>query len=446
MTAILFTIPLLINNKIKLMKLYFLFFLIVILSPTATQAQSEKDWGAFSQAISAKSFLGKKFRLEAAVKVKLIDSTADAEVWVRVDKPNKKMGFFYNMMDKPIRTKNWEVVKIEGTIDKDAEYVVFGGLYHRKGFFYFDNFKLFVETSKNNFEEIKIPNGNFEDDSLNISWHYFQKREGFQVANSKSEFYEGKQSCEVNGASLSKSYSYGNNDSTGKYVSANGIKLYYEEYGDGPPLLLLHGNSESIQSFKLQIPELAKYYKVLAVDTRGQGKSTEDGKTYSYDLFAEDMNAFLNYLKLDSVNIVGWSDGGNTGLIMAMTFPKKVKRLITMGANVFIDNTVVDKWVFKELKKQLKELKSATSYADKNRVRLINLLLTEPKHTFDNLKKITCPVLVLAGQKDIIKENHTKSIAENIKTSKLIIAKKETHYYPTENSVAFNATVLAFLK
>lgn len=423
----------------------FLFSTILLFTITS-KGQNTNDWGAFAQVINAKPYLGKKFKLEAAVKVKLIDSTADAEIWFRVDKTNKKMGFFYNMMEKPIRAKEWKVFKIEGKIDKDAEYLVFGGLYHRKGIFYFDNFKLSVETSKGNFEEINVPNGNFEEDSLSKTWGSFQKQVGFTVVSTKEDFFEGKQSCKVDGSFIKKINSYGNNDSVGKYINANGIKLYYEEYGFGEPLLLLHGNSESIQSFKLQIPELSKLYKVIAVDTRGQGKSTEDGRNYSYDLFAEDMNAFLNNLKLDSVNVLGWSDGGNTGLIMAMKYPNKVKKLITMGANVFIDNTVVENWVFKELKKQLKEMKSDTSYADRNRIRLINLLLTEPKHNFEELKIINCPVLVLAGQKDVIKENHTKSIAQNITKSKLLIAPRETHYYPTENSKAFNATVIEFLK
>ena len=154
------------------------------------------------------------------------------------------------------------------------------------------------------------------------------------------------------------------------------------------PLLLLHGNSSSINLFEKQIPEFRKQYRVIAVDTRGQGKSSEDGKTYTYDLFADDMNALLDYLRLDSVNIVGWSDGGNTGLLMAMKYPKKVKKLVTMGANVFIDKTVVDKWVFKELNKQVKELKNDTTQGALNRLRLINLLLTEPQHLLNELKSI----------------------------------------------------------
>lgn len=422
-----------------------LLFSILFISNSLV-AQLPNDWGGFTQRVEARAFAGKKFKLEAAVKVQLIDTIAEAEIWVRVDKLNKKTGFFYNMQDKPIRSKDWKVVSISGKVDKDAEYFAFGGIFSKKGMFYFDDFKLSIETSKGIFEEIEIPDKDFEADSATIKWRFFQRAEGYIISSTKETFYNGKQSCKIDGSQFRIIPTFGNNDSAGKYAMVNGIQIYYEEYGKGQPLLLLHGNSESIGSFRLQIPEFSKYYKVIAVDTRGQGKSSEDGTTYTYDLFADDMNAFLNYLKLDSVNIVGWSDGGNTGLIMAMKYPAKVKRLVTMGANVFIDHSVVEKWVFKELNKQLKELGSGTSYADKNRVRLINLLLTEPKHKFEDLKIISCPVLVLAGEKDVIKENHTKSIAASISKSKLLIAPKETHYYPSENSKAFNTTVIDFFK
>ncbi|MEJ7673641.1 MAG: alpha/beta hydrolase [Chitinophagaceae bacterium] len=74
------------------------------------------------------------------------------------------------------------------------------------------------------------------------------------------------------------------------------------------------------------------------------------------------------------------------------------------------------------------------------------LLLTEPNHSFSELKNIKCPVLIIAGEKDVIKENHTKMIAANIANSILIIAPKQTHYFPQENSVLFNKTVIDFLQ
>src|SRR6185369_3073785 len=98
--------------------------------------------------------------------VELMDSTADAEIWARVDKQDKKTGFFYNMMDKPIRSSEWKVYTINGKIDKHAENLVFGGLYHRRAVFYFDEFKLYIEKEKNQFEEINLPNSDFESDSV----------------------------------------------------------------------------------------------------------------------------------------------------------------------------------------------------------------------------------------------------------------------------------------
>jgi len=419
--------------------------LLLLLIPLLASGQNRSEWGAFTFKMDAEPFEGKRFRLEAAVKVHCIDPDAQAHLWVRVDKARNKMGFFYNMADKPIKAEKWKVVTISGVIDKKAKYLLFGGIYARKGIFYFDDFKLFVEDDDGGaFKKVDIPNGGFEEDTL-THWHYLKKKNGFTVSLTSETAFEGKQSCVVDGSAFRKQYRYGDNDSTGRFAMVNGVKIWYEEYGSGPPLLLLHGNSESIYSFKAQIPEFAKHYRVIAVDTRGHGKSGDDGKDYSYDLFADDMNALLEHLQIESVYVVGWSDGGNTGLIMAMKYPDKVKKLVTMGANVFIDNTVVDKWVIRVLKKQQKELQSDTSEWARNRIRRIHLLLTQPQHSFSDLEKITCPVLVVAGEKDIIREEHTRAIATHIPNGTALIAPKETHEYPRENAPAFNQVVLDFL-
>src|SRR5690349_11142286 len=147
------------------MKRIFIHTFFLILCSYAIKAQTRKpDWGAINYIIDAKPFAGKHFRIEAAVKVKLIDSTADAEVWVRVDRPENKMGFFNNMMDKPIRSSEWKIYTQNGKIDKDAEKLVFGGLYHRKGIFFFDDFKLFIENNKGKFELVPLPALGFEED------------------------------------------------------------------------------------------------------------------------------------------------------------------------------------------------------------------------------------------------------------------------------------------
>ena len=428
------------------MKLSTLFTIIFVLLHLVSNAQRKNDWGAFVQKIDIQRFAGRNFKIQASAKINRIDSMAECAIWVRVDKKNGKNGFFDNMKDRPIKSDKWQTYIITGKIDKDAKYLSVGGLYYRQGVFYYDNFKLSVESEAGKFEDVLLSDGDFELDSLNNNWEYFQKRDGFALGLTKESFTSGTQSCRVDGAKYMKPKTFGDYDSLGTYTFVNGIKLYYETYGKGEPLLLLHGNSVSIESFRLQIPELSKYYKVIAVDTRGQGKSSEDGKQYSYDLFADDMNALLNELKLDSINVVGWSDGGNTGLIMAIKYPKKVRRLVTMGANVFIDKTVVKKSVFKEIDDELKYLKKDTIASRVNRKRLLTLLKTEPNHSFGDLKTISCPVLVIAGKKDIIREEHTKGIASNIRNSSLLIEPKVTHEFPWENPRLFNKRILDFLK
>ncbi|HET6253216.1 MAG TPA: alpha/beta hydrolase [Puia sp.] len=256
--------------------------------------------------------------------------------------------------------------------------------------------------------------------------------------------YEGRQCIVVDGSRFINPQTYGSNDTAGHYIMANGIRLYYETYGVGQPLLLLHGNSESISSFAKQIPALSLDYKVIAVDTRGQGRSGDDGRLYTYDLFAADMNALLDSLHLDSVGILGWSDGGNTGLIMAIDYPAKVRRLAVMGAVIFIDHSVVGNWIFHLLHKEQRSLAGDTTYSA-NRSRLITLLLTEPRHNFADLRHILCPVLVMAGEKDVVKEGHTRGIASHIPHSQLVIFPGGTHEEPDTNPALFNKTVLDFL-
>jgi pimeloyl-ACP methyl ester carboxylesterase len=416
--------------------------------PQTTRAQdgTPLDWGAFNQHIDVTVWQGHQFKVTAAIRTQPLDPRAGAELWVRIDKTDKTMGFFYNMMDKPIKDSTWKVYTVRGKIDKNAKWLYFGGLYQHKGSFYFDDFHLEVETAHNKWQQIALPDPGFEDDTaaFNKNWFYLKKRTFFTPSLSTDNPYEGKQAIKVDGSKFTKMQTYGNNDTAGHFITANGIKLYYETYGQGQPLLLLHGNSSSISLFEKQIPDFAKQYQVIAVDTRGQGRSGEDGKTYTYDLFAEDMNAFLDSLHLDSVNIFGWSDGGNTGLIMAMNYPRKVRRLAAMGANVFIDHTVVDDSVYRILHKEQRETKHDTDYNSTNRKRLVNLLLTEPRHTFPQLESIHCPVLVMAGQYDLIKDEHTRQIAAHIPQSQLVIFPGGTHYEPADHPAAFNKTVLDF--
>lgn len=232
----------------------------------------------------------------------------------------------------------------------------------------------------------------------------------------------------------------------GQYAPVNGIDLYYETYEQGEALLLLHGNAQTLDFLCLQIPFFAQHYQVIAMDTRGHGKSSAGDAPFSFELLAADMDALLQHLNIDSAYVVGWSDGGNIGLTMAMRYPHRVKKLVTMGSNIFMDDTVVDAALIAEAQ-QMAESLAADPTPDNQRIaNMVNLTLHHPQHRFEDLRQITCPVLVMAGETDVIKSGHTAQIAAHIPHGRLLIAPGETHHYPVRNPVAFNQTVLEFLK
>ena len=231
---------------------------------------------------------------------------------------------------------------------------------------------------------------------------------------------------------------YGKNKS-GKYLDITDAKIYFEEYGEGEPLIFLHGNNGSIEDFYQQIPFFAKHYRVIVLDTRGQGRSTDLTKTpYTYEVFSNDLFQIIQKLNLKKVNLVGWSDGGNTALIFNAQHPELINKIITIGA-VLNPNGVKD-----ELIENFKNL--ANKPSETTNLRLIELMLNEPNITKSELNKIQNPVLVIAGEKDEVKEEHTKEIQQNIKNAELLIIPNSTHYVPFEQPKVLNEAILKFLK
>ncbi len=248
---------------------------------------------------------------------------------------------------------------------------------------------------------------------------------------------------------------YGSNKQVGKYANVNDIKVYYEIYGAGEPLLLLHGNSGSIESFMYQIPDLSKKYKVIAVDSRAQGKSTDSEKEISYALMASDMSELIDKLHLGSVYVVGWSDGGNIGLELAFAHPEKVKKLITFGANYTHENFMAppdslgmdanDPRIVKttSLLKKYKEGMDKLSPVVKKK--LSDLMEKYPNLTVEQLKQIKVPVLVVVGDHDIINHGQTMSMFSSLPHSQLFIVPGASHFAPAERPELINNEVLTFL-
>ncbi|HEY5390487.1 MAG TPA: hypothetical protein VIJ57_00125, partial [Hanamia sp.] len=192
------------------MKYCFLF--VSLLFSVLTFGQMQKNWDAFAQKIDVTSYQGKKFRFQAAVKVLSKDPASQAEIWARVDKQDNKMGFFYNMVDKPIRLNQWKLYSIDGKIDKGAKWLNIGGLYFENGVFSFDDFKLDIENKKGEWTSIPLVDAGFEKDtnSVNKSWYFFHNTKGFTKNISLDSPSEGKKFLQIVGANFKPEIQYGN--------------------------------------------------------------------------------------------------------------------------------------------------------------------------------------------------------------------------------------------
>lgn len=337
---------------------------------------------------------------------------------------------------------SWSDYELSGKINKKTKYLGVGVTVAGAGSYYLDDFKLFINDGKNNIE-IPLVNSDFETDSLR-RWQTYGLNEDSNLSVSKNKAFTGKQSLYINSSKVKVGPTLGNNPELGKYMDVNGVKLYYEVYGEGEPLLLLNGNNSSMARFNNQLESLNQKYMVIGLDSRGQGKSSSNDTRITYELMAEDVNTFLDKMQLKNVNILGWSDGGNIAVILAMQHPDKVNKMAIMGTVLYNDNTSVTAETNKLIREQIKEMEDKD--VDKNNMdyRMKLLLMTEPHINPDSLKKIIAPTLVMAGQHDVVKENHTKLIAKKIPNSKLVIFKGAGHQAPEEISELFNETVLDF--
>lgn len=240
---------------------------------------------------------------------------------------------------------------------------------------------------------------------------------------------------------------YGSNDKAGGFASVRGFKMYYEIYGHGEPLLIIHGNGGSISNFFGQIPFFAEHYKVIMADSRSQGRSADDKDSLSYEMMADDLDALLTTLHIDSCNVIGWSDGGINGLLLAIRHPEKVKKLAVTGANLWPDTTAVDPAVYDLVVHDIKAFKKLPVTSDsKHALKLLHILNQEPHITIGQLHTIKCPTLVIAGDHDVILTKHSLLIAESIPKSYLWILPNSGHSTPLVYKDQFNKTVLDFLK
>jgi len=270
----------------------------------------------------------------------------------------------------------------------------------------------------------------------------FSKTLGLLIIALAAALATKAQSSEISSA---EAPAFGSNVAVGKYLDIKGIKMYYEMYGSGEPLLLIHGNGGSISNFNHQISYFATHYTVIAVDSRAQGKSVDTGDSLSFEMMADDFSTLLDKLHYDSCNVLGWSDGGINGILLAIRHPEKVKKLAFTGANLWPDSTAIS----------AEEYESSVHFYDSlckmpqtpetvQQKKLVKLDLFEPHITIGQLQQIHCPTLVIGGDHDIIRTRHTLLIAESIPGSFLWILPNSSHSTLIDYKDTFNEVVGAF--
>jgi pimeloyl-ACP methyl ester carboxylesterase len=235
---------------------------------------------------------------------------------------------------------------------------------------------------------------------------------------------------------------YGNNATAGHYLNTRGIRLYYESYGQGEPLLLFHGNGGSIANMSNQIPWFSTHYRVIAIDTRAHGKSHDPGDSLSFEMIVDDFNALCDSLHLDSCYVIGWSDGGIDAILFAIRHPDKVRKMAFTGANLWPDTTGLTPFVYHLMEEGHNDfLKKPKTPENKNAQKILDLDLYQPHITLDQLHQIHCPTLVIGGDHDVIPVQHTVLIAANIPRSYLWIVPNSGHSVPIFKKDAFNSQI-----
>ncbi len=247
---------------------------------------------------------------------------------------------------------------------------------------------------------------------------------------------------------------YGSNK--GKYQDVNGVKLYYEEYGKGVPLLLIHGGLSSIADVAAVIPALSKNFRVIAVDCPGQGRS-EQAESLSYQLMADYFSMFIDRLKLDSTYVFGYSDGGNVALLLAADRPEKVRKVATFAAASETSGYYsyategLDKltpeiieanfqwWLGPHLQKTPQKDKWKKFIGDFSKMCATPVIIPQAK-----LERIQTKVLIVQGDNDIVKPEHSVALHQAIKGSQLCIIPAASHFILYEKPELLSQIAIEF--
>jgi len=239
----------------------------------------------------------------------------------------------------------------------------------------------------------------------------------------------------------------------GRYEQINDVRMYYETYGSGPPVLVLHGGNGSLRDMREQIRTLSQTHLVIAPDLRGHGRSGDGTLPLGYDLMADDLVLLLDRLRIQRADVVGWSDGGIIGIDLAIKHPDRLRRLFAFGANAdpagqiegadglpgIVAHTAIEK-------DEYRALSPTPEGWDSLNAAINTMWNTLPQFSAAQLHSIRVPTTIADGQYDeFIKPEHTRYMAAQIPGSNLVILPNVSHFAMLQDPAKFNDAVLRFL-
>lgn len=222
------------------------------------------------------------------------------------------------------------------------------------------------------------------------------------------------------------------------------IQLHFEERGSGEPLILLHGNGEDGTYFEHQMKHFSPQYRVIALDTRGHGKSPRGAAPFTIRQFADDLLAFMDEHSIKRADILGFSDGGNIALMFALAHPERVNQLILNGADLDPSGVKPSVQVPIVLGYRIASLFGRWSKQARRNAELLGLMVNDPNINPADLANLEVRTLVIAGTDDMIKESHTCLIFDSLPNAQLAFIPGD-HFIAAKNPEAFNQTVEEFL-
>ena len=243
---------------------------------------------------------------------------------------------------------------------------------------------------------------------------------------------------------------YGSNEAEGGFIEVNGISIYYERYGEGPPLVLIHGSGQSIADMAAQIDGFRDQYQIIVADSRAHGKSGMTEQQMTYRQMASDWAGLIAALTTEPARVIGWSDGGNIALELARAHSELIDRVAVMGANLAPDESAVYPWAVNWVLEESANIERRLADGDTSQnwaalKQQFYLLRELPDMSLEELASIEAPVLVMAGDRDIIREEHTLLIYQTLSNAHLAIFPGETHFTPATDPELFNRTVDRFM-